>query len=62
MKLTIHGAEQVDDSFVLEISYDEEFKRCISKQLKTRNVTPREINQYILEVLDRCLDFEDLGK
>lgn len=61
MELIIHGVER-DPAYgiVLKVTYDDEFKKALEKKLKTTFATPREIQQYIIQSLDRSIDFDNL--
>jgi len=47
---------------VFKLEYDEDFRQTISKLKNKSNISKKEIQQYILEVLENNLNFDDLNR
>jgi len=47
---------------VFKLEYDEDFRQKISKLKNKSNISKKEIQQYILEVLENNLNFDDLNR
>ena len=59
MKLEIHDVKDYGSKLIFKIEYDEEFRRAVAKALKKDNPSKKEIQSYILNSLEKNIDFND---
>jgi len=62
MHLEIHDVTDYGNKLVFKLEYDEDFRQTISKLKNKSNISKKEIQQYILEVLENNLNFDDLNR
>lgn len=59
MILEIHDVKDYGSKLVFKLEYDEEFRLTIGRILNKTNPSKKDIQKYILDSLERNIDFSD---
>ena len=59
MKLEIHDVKDYGSKLVFKLEYDEEFRTAVSKALNVQGASKKEIQAYILKILEENINFSD---
>lgn len=61
MYLEIHDVKDYGSKLVFKLEYDDEFRRAVAKIIGTQHASKKEVQEFILQTLEKNIDFDDFN-